>query len=200
MNRHWKAIPRIGYWVVEQQDPEGSDSDSIGPALVINDKKIHAERVADALNAAYWAGREDEAKAEERLRLAIESRVNPHLDVELYGLPPGQYTVENRDGVLRLVESPERNTPGGDEDQIDPITAAVDAVRAAGYEVGREQAHQIRLAVRAALPRCDPCGEPIKTDRQGNYAEEVGEFWDEERQDSVLAHAQCGVDRGWDLA
>lgn len=41
---------------------------------------------------------------------------------------------------------------------------------------------------------CEICGEGIKTDRNGFYREEVGEFWDPEKQTSVIAHAQCGFD------
>lgn len=48
--------------------------------------------------------------------------------------------------------------------------------------------------------RCELCEEKIKTYPNGLPAEEVGEFWDEEAQDSVYAHAQCGLDKGMELA
>lgn len=47
---------------------------------------------------------------------------------------------------------------------------------------------------------CEICGEPIRTDQFGDYAEETGEFWDEERGNSLIAHAQCGLDAGLDIA
>lgn len=48
--------------------------------------------------------------------------------------------------------------------------------------------------------RCELCGGSIKTDESENYLEEVGEFWDESKQDSVLAHAQCGLNADLPLA
>jgi hypothetical protein len=47
---------------------------------------------------------------------------------------------------------------------------------------------------------CGLCAEEIETDEWGSYAEEAGEFWDESKGDSVLAHAQCGLDAGMELA
>lgn len=48
--------------------------------------------------------------------------------------------------------------------------------------------------------QCELCDELIKVDKYGNYLEEVGEFWDESKQDSFIAHAQCGLDAGLPLA
>lgn len=44
---------------------------------------------------------------------------------------------------------------------------------------------------------CGICGEPIAQDQHGWFLEEVGEFWDESRgegNESVVAHAYCGID------
>jgi hypothetical protein len=37
---------------------------------------------------------------------------------------------------------------------------------------------------------CGICEEGLETD----YAEPIGEFWDAEKNHSVVAHAQCGFD------
>lgn len=52
------------------------------------------------------------------------------------------------------------------------------------------------------VPRCEirGCNEPLKLDKNGDYAEEVGEFWDEKNQTSLLGHAQCGDDAGLEIA
>lgn len=42
---------------------------------------------------------------------------------------------------------------------------------------------------------CDLCGEPYSY-----LHDEVGEFWDKDADDSVIAHAQCGIDHGLELA
>lgn len=42
------------------------------------------------------------------------------------------------------------------------------------------------------LPECDLCGEP----QDG----EMGEFWDQDKEESVVAHAQCGLDAGLPMA
>lgn len=42
------------------------------------------------------------------------------------------------------------------------------------------------------MPECGLCGEP----QDG----ETGEFWDADRDESVVAHAQCGIDAGLPLA
>jgi hypothetical protein len=62
---------------------------------------------------------------------------------------------------------------------------------------------------------CYWCGEPFRLERgtmpeDGLYVEEVGEFWSEEMQDSVLGHPDCtplgidaivrGEDPDWKLA
>lgn len=47
---------------------------------------------------------------------------------------------------------------------------------------------------------CEICGEPIKTDKHGMYLEDVGEFWDEDQDTSVIAHAQCGIDADLEMA
>lgn len=39
---------------------------------------------------------------------------------------------------------------------------------------------------------CELCGEPED--------DEMGEFWDETKQTSVIAHAQCGLDAHLPLA
>jgi len=49
-------------------------------------------------------------------------------------------------------------------------------------------------------PKCELCGEPIPTDEFGFYLGEVGEFWDAENHESILAHAQCGLDADLPLA
>lgn len=48
--------------------------------------------------------------------------------------------------------------------------------------------------------RCGICGEVLRQDANEMYIDEVGEFWDEAKDDSVVAHAQCGIDRGMELA
>lgn len=50
---------------------------------------------------------------------------------------------------------------------------------------------------RAADGSCDLCGEPFSY-----LTDEVGEFWDGDDEDgeSVIAHAQCGIDHGLQLA
>lgn len=53
---------------------------------------------------------------------------------------------------------------------------------------------------RRQTQHCDLCEEPIKIDKYGNFKDEVGEFWDEKRDDSVIAHAQCGLDAKLPLA
>ncbi len=47
--------------------------------------------------------------------------------------------------------------------------------------------------------RCAICDERIITNRYGHYQEEVGEFIGK-YGDGVLAHAQCGIDRGLEVA
>ena len=47
---------------------------------------------------------------------------------------------------------------------------------------------------------CGVCGESLRVDRSGMYLEEVGEFWDEEAQTSVVAHGQCGIDAEMQMA
>lgn len=53
---------------------------------------------------------------------------------------------------------------------------------------------------------CEICGEAFRFDAFGWYApnEEVGEFWepseDETQGKSLIAHAQCGLDRGLETA
>lgn len=47
---------------------------------------------------------------------------------------------------------------------------------------------------------CGLCGESLEMDRHGMYREEVGEFWDETKNTSVVAHAQCGLDAELPLA
>lgn len=52
-------------------------------------------------------------------------------------------------------------------------------------------------ALHKDLSRCYWCGEPFKTDQYGNYTQEVGEFWNRAKQDSVLGHPDCtpmGID------
>jgi hypothetical protein len=39
---------------------------------------------------------------------------------------------------------------------------------------------------------CQICGEPAD--------EEMGEFWDHNSNDSVIAHGQCGLDAGFEMA
>ena len=34
----------------------------------------------------------------------------------------------------------------------------------------------------------------------GGYIDEAGEFWDEDKGENVLAHAQCGIDAELPLA
>lgn len=47
---------------------------------------------------------------------------------------------------------------------------------------------------------CDICGEPYDQTSSRPSMNEVGEFWDPEKNDSVVAHAQCGIDAGLELA
>lgn len=47
---------------------------------------------------------------------------------------------------------------------------------------------------------CELCGEGFRLNEQGGYAEEVGEFWDHTRDRGVMAHADCGLDAGFELA
>lgn len=45
--------------------------------------------------------------------------------------------------------------------------------------------------------RCYFCEEPFLFDKHGMYREEVGEFWSEKLQHSVIAHPDClpnGID------
>jgi len=49
--------------------------------------------------------------------------------------------------------------------------------------------------------RCAVCEEIIPTYDHGMYREvDVGEFWDDDAQDSIIAHAECGISAGLDLA
>lgn len=52
------------------------------------------------------------------------------------------------------------------------------------------------------IDECQLCGEGLEVDQFGMYAshEEVGEFWDAEKNTSVVAHAQCGLDAELPLA
>lgn len=53
---------------------------------------------------------------------------------------------------------------------------------------------------KAAEPeRCGVCGEVLQK-RRGQYVDEVGEFWNVETQSGVVAHSQCGIDAGMQLA
>lgn len=47
---------------------------------------------------------------------------------------------------------------------------------------------------------CGICGETIPRDKFGYPEVEVGEFWDPKANDSVIAHAQCGLDAELELA
>ena len=47
---------------------------------------------------------------------------------------------------------------------------------------------------------CEICQEPLKVDKYEMYLEEVGEFWDPTKNESLLAHAQCGIDAELELA
>lgn len=57
---------------------------------------------------------------------------------------------------------------------------------------------------------CAFCQQGLKKDKQGMYKEEVGEFWSEELQNSVLGHPDCtprgidtiqnGQDPEWSMA
>ena len=49
-------------------------------------------------------------------------------------------------------------------------------------------------------PCCGLCGERFQVGSNGMYAEEVGEFWSEVKQDSVIAHAECGINAGMEMA
>jgi hypothetical protein len=48
--------------------------------------------------------------------------------------------------------------------------------------------------------RCELCGEKFVVDKFGLYVDEVGEFWNEKTENSVLAHAQCGYDAELEIA
>lgn len=62
----------------------------------------------------------------------------------------------------------------------------------------------------SAVQRCHFCGDKLLLDRYGMYREEVGEFWSDKLNDSVLAHPDClplgigavinGEDPEWKLA
>lgn len=47
--------------------------------------------------------------------------------------------------------------------------------------------------------RCEVCGEPYQADSALSSLQ-VGEFWDPEKNDSILAHVECGLNRGLELA
>jgi hypothetical protein len=49
---------------------------------------------------------------------------------------------------------------------------------------------------------CEVCGEWIKMDADGGYLEAVGEFWDptHPEKESVIAHADCGIAKGYAVA
>ena len=51
---------------------------------------------------------------------------------------------------------------------------------------------------------CEICGEHIRLDEFGDYAEEVGEFVENDEQvlepRHVFAHVQCGLDRHYPIA
>jgi hypothetical protein len=49
---------------------------------------------------------------------------------------------------------------------------------------------------------CGVCGEEIPQDVMGNYEAEVGEFFDLAKPDdpSILAHADCGINAGLEIA
>lgn len=52
-------------------------------------------------------------------------------------------------------------------------------------------------ALHKDLNRCYFCEAEFKLDKYDMHTEEVGEFWNMEKQDSVLAHADCtplGID------
>jgi len=58
--------------------------------------------------------------------------------------------------------------------------------------------------------RCHFCEATLKRNKDGWYTEEVGEFWSDKLQDSVLAHPDClplgidavfnGEDPDWKMA
>jgi len=49
---------------------------------------------------------------------------------------------------------------------------------------------------------CEICGEHIKASAPGDWLEPVGEFWDPTKPEegSVIAHAECGLSRGLEVA
>jgi hypothetical protein len=57
---------------------------------------------------------------------------------------------------------------------------------------------------------CHFCGGTFRFDKHGMYAEEVGEFWSDKLQDSVVGHPDCtpngieaiimGEDPEWKMA
>ena len=94
------------------------------------------------------------------------------------------------DGRCPVWPSPQYYTVDGDawcQAALDAHNADVSGFKAAIEEVSKPV-------------ECGLCGEEIETDEWGSYAEEAGEFWDESKGDSVLAHAQCGLDAGMGLA
>lgn len=54
------------------------------------------------------------------------------------------------------------------------------------------QAFPIELMDGTELTECQLCGEPID--------DEMGEFWDPAKEESVIAHGQCGIDAGLEMA
>lgn len=48
--------------------------------------------------------------------------------------------------------------------------------------------------------RCDICGEPYDVNDGRASLSDIGEFWDPEIDDSLIAHAQCGISAGLEQA
>ena len=94
------------------------------------------------------------------------------------------------DGRCPVWPSPQYYTVDGDA----WCQAALDAFRA------DEPASKANIEEVLKPVECGLCGEEIGTDEYGHYTEDAGEFWDESKDDSVLAHAQCGLDAEMELA
>ena len=79
--------------------------------------------------------------------------------------------------------------------QSQVILGGVDHTGIPGSELTRVIIGEPKVEVDPTV--CHFCGSKLRMDRGGMYLEEVGEFWGEAIQDSVLAHPDClplGID------
>ena len=47
---------------------------------------------------------------------------------------------------------------------------------------------------------CEICDEEFNVNDPRPSVSDIGEFWDEEAQDSIVAHVQCGLNSGMETA